>query len=308
MNALPTLRQLQYLVAVVDLRHFGQAAERCFVTQSTLSAGLKDLEEALQATLVERTKRTVLPTPLGEAIATQARQLLAGAEALTATARASHAPLAGRMRLGVIPTIGPFVLPQVLGGLCEAYPEFTLHFREDRTRPLLDGLDAGDLEAALIALPFDVTGYRVMDLGADALWLAAPTDHRLMRARRATISPTDLTAEEALLLADGHCLRDHALAALSPCVAPGPDGFQASSLYTLVEMVAHGLGVTVVPEIALSAGLVRNNRVAVKPLAAACPARRLALVWRASYGREDDVAALGTYLKGRMAGLRVKRD
>jgi len=313
MTILPTLRQLRYLVALVDLRHFGKAAERCLVTQSTLSAGLKDLENIVQATLVERTKRTVTPTPLGETLAAQARALLDGAEGIMETARRGGAPLTGSLRLGVIPTIGPFVLPRVLKGLRLAYPNLKLFLREDQTRPLLDRLHQGDLEAALIALPYALSDFETIDLGPDPLWFAAPANHPLIRAKRKTVSAAQIPPEEMLLLEDGHCLRDHALAACQlnrtqVNGASGGDGFLATSLYTVLEMTANGLGVTFIPEIALSAGLVKGGEIAVKPLAKDSPPRRIGLVWRKSYPRKDNMAALGAYLRGRMAGLRVKRQ
>ena len=307
MSLLPSIRQLQYLVAVVDLRHFGKAAERCFVTQSTLSAGLKDLEQALQATLVERTQRKVLPTPLGEVIARQAREVLAGAEAIVDTARSGGAPLHTALRLGVIPTIGPFVLPRVLKGLRKAYPDLKLFLREEQTVALLERLRAGELEAALIALPYDVSDCEVIELGSDPLWLVAPPNHPLILKDCDSVAVSDLFPRELLLLEDGHCLREHALAACHMHQARRNEGYQATSLYSLIEMVANGLGVTFIPEIALSAGLVRDADVAVKPLTDGSPIRRLGLVWRRSYHRPDDLAALGAYLKGRMAGLRIKR-
>ena len=307
MTIIPTLRQLQYLVALVELRHFGKAAERCLVTQSTLSAGLKDLENILQVTLVERTKRSVTPTPLGETLAAQARRMLDGAEAMVETARSDGAPLTGQLRLGVIPTIGPFVLPRVLQGLRKAYPDLKLFLREDQTQALLDRLRRGDLEAALIALPFDIADFDAIDLGPDPLWFAAPPDHPLIRAKRKTVSATQIPPDEMLLLEDGHCLRDHALAACQLSRAAGGDRFQATSLYTVLEMTANGLGVTFIPEIALSAGLVKGVDIAVKPLTKESPPRRIGLIWRKSYPRTDNMAALGAYLRGRMAGLRVKR-
>jgi LysR family hydrogen peroxide-inducible transcriptional activator len=308
MAVLPTFRQLQFLVAVVDTRHFGHAAERCRVTQSTLSAGLKELEESvLQARLVERTKRKVLPTPLGAEIAEQARALLAGAERLAETARTGGTPLAGPFRLGTIPTIGPFVLPRVLQGLRSAYPDLKLFLREDLTANLLERLRRGELEAALIALPYDVADFASLDLGPDPFWLAAPRNHPLMRSKAKTLSAVDVDPSELLLLEDGHCLRDHALSACHLGRGTRGDRFQATSLYTLVEMVANGLGVTFLPEIAITAGLARGAAIGVKPLARDSPPRRLGLVWRKSYHREGDVAALGAYLKGRMATLRASR-
>lgn len=302
---LPTIRQLQYLVAVVDLNHFGQAAERCNVTQSTLSAGIAELENLLRASLIERTKRRVRVTPLGAEIGEKARALLDAATDIAETARAAEAPLSGRFRMGVIPTIGPYVLPRVLARLRNAYPDLRLYLREGQTKSLIDQLRRGELETALIALPYDIGDLEKLLLGSDPLWAVLPQDHPLSEAR--TVSPDDLAGEELLLLEDGHCLRDYALAA---CSLKGPrraGGFQSTSLYTLVEMVANGLGVTFVPEIAITAGLLKGSTVEARPLTPDSPPRELALVWRRSYRREADLAALATYMRGQLATLRTKR-
>lgn len=302
---LPTIRQLQYLVAVVDLNHFGQAAERCNVTQSTLSAGIAELENLLRASLIERTKRRVRVTPLGEEIAGKARALLDAAADIAETARAAEAPLSGRFRMGVIPTIAPFVLPRVLARLRNAYPDLRLYLREGQTGQLIGQLRRGELETALIALPYDIGDLEKLLLGSDPLWAVLPQGHPLAEAR--TVSPDDLAGEELLLLEDGHCLRDHALAA---CSLKGPrraGGFQSTSLYTLVEMVANELGVTFVPEIAITGGLLKGSTVEARPLTPDSPPRELALVWRRSYRREADLAALATYMRGQLATLRTKR-
>jgi len=306
---LPTLRQLEYLIAVVDLRHFGHAAERCHVTQSTLSAGLRELETLLQAELVERTRRKVQPTSLGLEIADKARVVLDGARDIAETTAAAGQPLSGRMRLGIIPTIGPFVLPRVLGGLREAYPDLKLYLKEGQSADVVDQLNRGDLEAAIIALPYDTGNLETMILGDDAFWVVLPRKHPL--AKKRTLKPADLPADELLMLEDGHCLRDHALAAceLTAPKTPGSSGrdFEASSLYTLAEMVANGLGITFLPEIALSSGMINTDALEVRPLKTGGAARQIGLVWRKSFRRDDDIAALGAYLRGRMAGLRVKR-
>jgi len=306
---LPTLRQLEYLIAVVDLRHFGHAAERCHVTQSTLSAGLRELETVLQAELVERTRRKVQPTPLGLEIADKARVVLNGARDIAEAATAAGHPLSGRMRMGVIPTIGPFVLPRVLAGLRQAYPDLKLYLKEGQSAVVLDQLHRGDLEAAIIALPYDIGSLNSMTLGDDAFWVAVPRGHAL--AKKKTISPRDLPVDELLMLEDGHCLRDHALAAceLSTLKAGARESgnFESSSLYTLAEMVANGLGVTFLPEIALSSGMINTDNLEVRPLKTNGAPRQIGLVWRSSFRRDDDIAALGAYLRGRMAGLRVKR-
>lgn len=302
---LPTIRQLQYFVAVVDLNHFGQAAERCNVTQSTLSAGIAELENLLQAQLIERTKRRVQITPLGEEIAEKARALLDSAVDIAETARAAQAPLSGRFRMGVIPTIGPFVLPRVLARLRRAYPDLRLYLREGQTESLIGQLRRGELETALIALPYDIGDLESLLLGPDPLWVVLPEGHPLAQAT--AVSPGDLGSEELLLLEDGHCLRDHALAACSLKGLRRAGGFQSASLYTLVEMVANGLGVTFVPEIAITAGLVKNAAVEVRPLTPDSPPRELALVWRKSFRREGDLAALATYMRGQLASLRIRR-
>lgn len=306
---LPTLRQLEYLVAVIDLRHFGHAAERCHVTQSTLSAGLRELETVLQAELVERTRRKVQPTPLGLEIADKARVVLNGARDIAETATAAGHPLSGRMRLGVIPTIGPFVLPRVLAGLREAYPDLKLYLKEGRSADILDQLNRGDLEAAIIALPYDIGNFQSMTLGDDAFWVALPRGHRL--AKKKALSPADLPHDELLMLEDGHCLRDHAMAACDlaglKSGARESGNFESSSLYTLAEMVANGLGITFLPEIALSSGMINTDNLDIRPLKTNGAPRQIGLVWRSSFRRDDDIAALGAYLRGRMAGLRVKR-
>lgn len=308
MTILPTLRQLQFLVAATDTRHFGRAAERCNATQSTLSAGIKELEEnVLQARLIERTKRRVMPTPLGLAIAEQARQLLNGAEALVETARSGGQPLTGTFRLGTIPTVGPFLLPRVMQGLRRAYPGLKMFIREDQTRPLLERLRKGELEAALIALPYDVEDFEVMDLGPDRFWLVAPRNHALMCMSAREVPASRIEAGELLLLEDGHCMREHALSACHLDRNPSGEKFEATSLYTIVEMVANGLGVTFLPELAITSGLAKSPALERKPLAKDSPARHIGLVWRKSYHREGDVAALGAYLQGRLAGLRLSR-
>lgn len=305
---LPTLRQLEYLVAVVDLCHFGRAADRCHVTQSTLSAGLRELETLLQAQLIERTRRKVQPTPLGLDIGAKARVLLDGARDITETASAASQPLSGQMRLGVIPTIGPFVLPRVLGGLRVAYPDLKLYLKEGQSRAILDQLDRGELEAAIIALPYDIGPLKSLILGDDAFWVALPKGHLL--AKKRALKPADLPPDELLMLGDGHCLRRHALAAceLAEGATSGLNsGFEASNLYTLAEMVANGLGITFLPEIALSSGMINTAALDIRALKTTGAPRQIALVWRASFRRDLDIAALGAYLRGRMAGLRIKR-
>ena len=271
---LPTIRQLEYLTALVETEHFGRAAERCFVTQSTLSAGIKELETLLGAELVERTRRTVRPTALGLEIATKARDVLDGAREIAEMAGAASNPLTGELKLGVIPTIGPFVLPRVLGGLRKAYPDLKLILSEDQTAHALDKLARGALDVALIALPYDVKEFDAYSLGRDRFWVALPKDHSL--AKRKVLKIDDLDPNDLLLLDDGHCLRDHALAACHLSGRAAQGGFGSNSLYTLMEMVANGLGVPLLPEIAMTSGLGKSAAIALRPLKTSGAGRELA--------------------------------
>lgn len=292
---LPTLRQLRYLVALDEHRHFGRAAETCFATQSTLSAGLQELESLLGVTLVERTKRKVLMTPLGEEVAARARDLLRGAEDIVDLARAHGRPLCGRLRLGVIPTIAPFLLPRVLPALRRAYPELKLALREDLTARLLDRLANGDLDVAVLALPYEAPDMEMEALFTDPFVLACPPGHPL--AGREMVSGADLAQAELLLLEEGHCLRDHALAA---CSLPAPrrgDGLLGTSLGTLVQMVASGMGVTLLPRLAVEAGILAGTDLVTRPVAGG-GSRLLGLAWRKSSARKDEFRLLGRMLFG----------
>ncbi len=295
MKAVPTLRQLRYLVAVVDRCHFGQAAAACNVSQSTLSAGIQELEDLLGAPLLERTKRTVVPTALGRDVADRSRDLLKGAEELMDVAQAAREPMAGPLRLGVIPTVGPFLLPRALPRLRETFPKLQLYLREDQTARLLERLDAGELDAVLLALPYALGDLEVMDLGEDRFSVVYPADHRLPATGAAT--PADIARENLLLLEDGHCLRDQALAACELESARRNTAFNGTSLHTLVQMVANGLGVTLMPQMALDAGIVRGLDVAVRPMADGTQHRRIGLVWRRTSARKETFRRLGEALR-----------
>src|SRR5689334_1499857 len=211
MNRSPSLRHLRYLVALSDTLHFGRAAEACFVTQSTLSAGLKELESQLGVTLVERTKRRVMMTPLGTEMVARARRLLSAAGEIADLARAASEPLAGPLNLGVIPTVAPFLLPKVLAKVRKTHPKLKLHLVEDLTARLLERLVAGELDLALIALPYRAPEIETLELGDDPFLLATAPDHPL--AGHEHVEPGELEKAPLLLLEEGHCLRDHALAA-----------------------------------------------------------------------------------------------
>ncbi|MGK6321544.1 hydrogen peroxide-inducible genes activator [Sphingomonas sp. DT-51] len=292
---LPTLKQLQYLVALKDHGHFGRAAEACFVTQSTLSAGLRELETLIGVTLVERTRRVVRFTPLGEQIASKARTVLREAEELGDMARAAGRPLSGEMRMSVIPTIAPFLLPRVLPRLRRDYPDLKLFLREEPSGPACEALHNGRTDCVLLALPYscgEVTTLRLFD---DHLFLAFPEGE--MPASSAAVSPAEIDETRLLLLEDGHCLKEHALAACNRAELRAEATMLGTSLHTMVQMVDNGLGVTMLPKIALDAGILDHTHVAARPLDAAHPVRTLALVWRRASPRERDFQLLGDVLK-----------
>jgi LysR family hydrogen peroxide-inducible transcriptional activator len=297
MKILPTLRQLRYLVAVADHLHFGRAAEACAVTQSTLSAGIQELETVLRVQLLERrTKRQVVVTPMGEEVVARARRLLADAEALVDSAAAAADPLSGPLRLGVIPTIGPYVLPRALPAVREAYPALRLFLREDQTARLLALLSEGRLDVALLALPYDVGEMRTLPLWDEDVVVAAPEGHRFAAFKH--IPEAALAEEEVLMLEDGHCLRDHSLQACALSRRPaGNESFQATSLNTLVQMVANGLGVTLLPRSAVPIEANPARGVIVRDLEVSRPARTVALTWRPATARQRDMVLLGRLLQ-----------
>lgn len=297
----PTLRQWRYLVALAEIRHFGKAAEACFVTQSTLSAGIQELETQLGAALVDRTKRKVVLTPLGEELAGRARELLREAEEMVLLARAAAAPLSGPLRLGVIPTISPFLLPRVLPVLRRRFPELKLFLREDLTHRLVDQLQAGKLDLLLLALPFEGGALDAMPLFGDEFLVACRSDHAL--ARRNAVKLDDLAEAPLLLLEDGHCLREHALAACRLPPSPRRDGFAATSLHTLVQMVDSGLGVTLLPQLALDAGILRGTDLVTRPLQAGKggeASRQIGLAWRRGTQRAKEFTLFGEALVAAM--------
>lgn len=290
----PSLRQWQYLVSLAENRHFGRAAEACFVTQSTLSAGIQELETQLDAALVDRTKRKVVLTPLGEDLAGRARELIAQAEDMVLLARAAAAPLSGPLRLGVIPTISPFLLPRVLPALRKRFPDLKLFLREDLTARLIEQLQNGKLDLLLIALPYEGGALDTLTLFDDDFLLACRTDHAL--ARRNSVKLEDLAEAPLMLLEDGHCLRDHALAACRLPPSPRRDGFAATSLHTLVQMVDSGMGVTLLPQLALDAGILRGTDVTARPLQGEDAARHIGLAWRRGTQRAKEFTLFGEAL------------
>lgn len=295
MSALPTLKQLQYLVALSAQLNFTRAAEACFVTQSTLSAGLKELEDILGAQLVERDRQSVLMTPIGLDIAARARDIVAATQDLVDRAAGVEEPMCGALRLGVIPTIAPFLLPATLRLVRERYPRLRLTLREDLTVHLIERLNAGQLDLALIALPFATDTLLVEPLFDDPLWLVGRIDEPLLLSPSLALTPP--IVERLLLLEEGHCLRDHTLQACARPAQKSPGAVEATSLLTLLQMVESGLGLALIPEMAVNSRLADSPGLRACPLAAPGPLRTIALVARRSTSRISELKALGAVLR-----------
>ena len=295
---LPTIRQLQYLKLLAEHGAFGRAAEAAHVTQPTLSAGIQELERTLGAPVVDRARSGVILTAVGEEALRRATVILNEAEELVEAAKNAGQPLTGRFRLGVIPTIAPFLLPKALPLLRDRFPKLRLFLREDLTQRLIAQLKAGRLDAALIALPFDVGGLEWAHVSDDELMAAVPADHALAKGQ--SVKPEALERENLILLEDGHCLREHALSACrlnAPRSAAGEEPFAATSLPTVVQMVGSGLGVTFIPKMAVLAGLAEAAPVAVRTIDADHPSREIVVAWRAGSNRRAEGRLLADVLK-----------
>ncbi len=290
----PTIRQLRYFVALAERAHFGQAAEASHVSQSAFSTAIAEFEELLGVRLVDRTRRNVTITALGQQIAVQARLCLRDVEGLIDLARGEREPFVGELRLGVIPTIAPFLLPRALPHLRRRYPRLELFLIEDQTQLLYERLMNGELDVVLLALPWDMRGVEVQSLFKDRFCLAYrdgtervdPDNYRVSRLDR----------DSVLLLKDGHCLRDHALAACRIKSSQKVRPFAASSLLTLVEMVDADLGITFLPEMARGSALLDNTRVRLANLDDRSY-RTIGLAWRKGSGRRGEFEMLGEFLR-----------
>jgi LysR family hydrogen peroxide-inducible transcriptional activator len=288
----PTLKQLQYFLALTDTGHFGRAAERSFVSQSAFSNAIRELEASLGTQLVDRTNRNVTITATGQEVAVQARLVMRDVDSLMEIARGRNEPLTGELRLGVIPTIAPFLLPGALPRLRRQYPQLELLLIEDQTHRIYERLMDGELDVLLLALPWEMRGTEEMPLFDDPFCLACrdgttrvdPENYRFNR----------LDSDSILLLEDGHCLRDHALAACKIRSTEKVRRFGASSLLTLIEMVDADLGITFLPEMARGSSLLRNTRVRLWPMDEQSY-RTIGLVWRKGSRRVDEFRLLGEF-------------
>ncbi|WP_439103827.1 hydrogen peroxide-inducible genes activator [Celeribacter marinus] len=286
-----TLRQIRYLTAVAETLNFSRAAEICFVTQPTLSAGIKELEDRLGVQLIERTRQSVLLTPVGQKITARGRQLLLDAIEIETVAKAHRNPSEGDLKLGSIPTIGPYLLPRALPVIRNMFPDLRVYLREEMTESLIEGLTAGRLDLILIALPFDTGALEIMPLFADGYQLATPADWPVTR-------DVEMLTEggQLMLLEKGHCLQRHALEAYPSHNLSVQDSFSATSLTTLIAMVSERLGVTLLPNLAVEAGVAGGSNVRLTPLPDACP-RHVVLAWRPGSARDALFKNLGNLLK-----------
>ncbi|MBI1395098.1 MAG: LysR family transcriptional regulator [Betaproteobacteria bacterium] len=294
-TALPSLRQLRYLVVLSEKLSFRQAAEALFVTQSTLSSGIKELEATLDVQLFERDPRGVRLTAVGEEITARARDLLARAQDLTDFARRFAEPLTGPLTLGVIPTIAPFLLPRLLPALHKAYPALELYLREDQTEHLLERLRSAQLDAVLMALPWDTGDLDVRPLFRDEFWFVAREDDPATAQQAVAVRGIDLG--RLILLEEGHCLRDHAITACGRRATGVAPSVEATSLQTLIQMVDGGLGVTLLPEMTLKAGLLKGTGLVARPFSTNVPSRTVALVTRPTSARGEDFTRLAEFIE-----------
>lgn len=294
------LRDLQYLVAVADTHHFGRAASACHVSQPTLSAQLKKLEQYLGVQLVERgTKRASL-TAAGQRIVARARAMLEAEGDIVEIAKSFGDPLAGRLRLALLPTIGPYLLPRVTPKLRKALPRLELMLYEYQTAPMLERLRAGEIDAGVLALPVDLEGLDVLALYDEPFVLVAPAAHRL--ATGGPVRTADLAGETILLLEDGHCLRDQALDVCSRAGVNEKQDFRATSLETLRQMVAAGAGVTLLPELATRGAYGAARGVAVRVFARPAPRRHIGVVWRKTSARRAAIEAVARVIAAHARG------
>lgn len=294
MSHLPTTKQLRYFVALEQLGHFGKAAESCFVSQPAFSVAIRELENMLNVQLVDRTNKNVTITGLGREIARQARVVLRDMEDLVDIAQGNQAPLTGRLTMGVIPTIAPFLLPTIVPALRGSYPELKLYLKEDLTERVYERLMDGELDIILIALPYELRNVSEMPLFDDRFFLTYREGSPFLDPLHHEVD--DLPDDSILLLEDGHCLRDHALSACRIQNADKVSHITATSLLTLVQMVDADLGVTYLPEMAINSTLLGNTRIKTLPMDAGS-FRQIGLVWRRASTRGEEFRMLGRFIR-----------
>ncbi|MCY4356673.1 MAG: LysR substrate-binding domain-containing protein [Gammaproteobacteria bacterium] len=291
---IPSLKQLRYICAVAEYKHFSKAAAACFVTQSTLSAAIQELESQLEVVIFERNRKSVLITPLGEQLVQQARVVLGEVEDFISLAKTRQDLLSGELRLGVIPTIAPFLLPNLLNELRAQYPRLKLYLKEDLSAQLVQQLQQGQLDLLILAFPYPVQQMEQITLFKDDFLLCLPPGHQMEKLDQ--VRQQQLKGEKLLLLEEGHCLRDHALEACSLKSADTDLVYEGSSLHTLVQMVANGLGVTLLPEISLRSDILGDTRLQLRPFKKENVSRDIGMAWRKSDPRREDYHLLGDFV------------
>jgi LysR family hydrogen peroxide-inducible transcriptional activator len=293
------LKDLKYLVALADTGHFGKAAARSFVSQPTLSAQLKNLEDYLGVKLVERQPKNAQLTDVGKQVVIRARRMLEDGEEIVALARSNTDPLAGKLKVALIPTIGPYLLPRIMPKIRKALPQLGLMLYEYQTEPLLKRLREGEIDMGIIALPVAQDGLESRELYEEAFTVALPMNHPL--SGRGTIKPADLKGHTLLLLEDGHCMRDQALEVCTRVDVRESEDYRATSLETLRQMVVAGLGITLLPELAVEAPFGSQRGLAIRQFAKPAPSRIVGSVWRKSSTRTLAVAELGKVIHATMS-------
>lgn len=290
-----SLKQLRSIAALSDTLHFGRAAERCHITQPALSAQIAQLEAALGSVLVERSRRRVLMTPMGREVAERAKRILRDVEELRELTRRHGQPLVGTLRLGVLPTLGSYLLPHILPALRSRYPDLRLYLREEPVKRLLVELEHGELDLLLVSLPRREESLVSLPLFFEPFWLAMPLGHRLASTPR--LSTADLAGEQLILLEQGHCLRDQALALAEGAGAEEETDFRATSLDSLRQMAATGLGATLLPALYVKEEAFEDDQLVVRPFAAPVPGRHIALVWRRTTTRAEEFRLFATLVR-----------
>ena len=293
----PTFRQLKYLVSVSKFLHFGKAAKECFVSQSTLSSGIQELEKLLNVKLVERTKRKVFLTPLGEKIANKAQSISIEMNNVLDIAKSAQDHMFGETRLGVIPTIAPYILPRLMPKIRKKYNAVSLKLVEDQTANILNMLYAGNLDLVLIARPYKVENLHVELIKKDYFHVALPKENPLARTKKKSLSNKDISNSNILLLDEGHCLREHALQACSKEAKQKIDAFKATSLLTLVQMVANNSGITLLPDLVINSELLKSSKIKILDYENNQNYREIAVCWRTSTPRSKDFFEFAEFLK-----------
>jgi LysR family hydrogen peroxide-inducible transcriptional activator len=291
----PSIKQLKYLCAVAEHKHFTKAADACFVTQSTLSAAIAELESQLDIKVFERNKKAVLITPLGEKLLKQARVILGDVEDFVALAKVHAQPLSGDLRLGVIPTIGPFLLPPMLGGLRREFPQLKLFLKEEMSAQLERQLQQGRLDLVILALPYPLPDMETVTLFEDEFLLCLPPGHEFEKLKQ--VQQQQLRGESLLLLEEGHCLRDHALEACQLRSTAMDVVYQGNSLHTLVQMVANGLGMTLLPVMSVAADVLGDTHLSIKHFSSDNVNRQIGMAWRKTDPRREEYLLLADFIK-----------